>query len=254
VQAKEYSSSLKVALAHFKNELGRAKALPTEADVDSASPMESKVLHWLAQVPIIRDLDGDCEIIAQFEIGKYLAQLDPTYWHPEYRVDFLILIEMDETEYKIALEYDGFEFHFTKGVPTALLNSETWREYLTPADIEREKVLESFGVSMIRLNRFNLGKDPVGTIDRLLRERLEGMRNGRGPHDVVVRTVEEVDQIEEGLKSGGYKRCKKCDRDLPIAMFKNGISKSGIGRYCNECRSQSASVDKPRFRRSHTHW
>ena len=251
---EEYSSSLKVALAHFRSELGRAKALPTEADVDAASPMESKVLHWLAQVPIIRDLDGDCEIIAQFEIGKYLAQLDPTYRHPEYRVDFLILIEMDETEYKIALEYDGFEFHFAKGVPAGLLNSETWREYLTPADIEREKVLESFGVSMIRLNRFNLGKDPVGTIDRLLRERLEGMRNGRGPHDVVVRTVEEVDQIEEGLKSGGYKRCKKCDRDLPIAMFKNGISKSGIGRYCNECRSQSASVDKPRFRRSHTHW
>jgi hypothetical protein len=229
------------------------KVLPTEADVDAASPMESKVLHWLAQVPIIRDLDGDCEIIAQFEIGKYLAQLDPTYRHPEYRVDFLILTQMDETEYKIALEYDGFEFHFTKGVPTALLNSETWREYLTPADIEREKVLESFGVSMIRLNRFNLGKDPVGTIDRLLRDRLEGMRNGRGLHDVVVKTVEAVGEIEEGLKSGGYKRCKKCDRDLPIAMFKNSSSKSGIGRYCNECREQSAGADKPRFRRSHTH-
>jgi hypothetical protein len=29
-------------------------------------------------------------------------------------------------------------------------------------------------VQMIRLNRFNLGKDPVATIDRLLRERLVG--------------------------------------------------------------------------------
>ena len=34
--------------------------------------------------------------------------------------------------------------------------------------------LESFGVQMIRLNRFDLGKDPVATIDRLLRERLVG--------------------------------------------------------------------------------
>jgi hypothetical protein len=38
----------------------------------------------------IRDLDDDCEIIAQFELGKYQKQLDPTYHHAEYRVDFLI--------------------------------------------------------------------------------------------------------------------------------------------------------------------
>ena len=52
--------------------------------------MERQVLHWLGQVPLIRDLDGDCEIIAQFELGKYLKQLDPTYNHPDYCVDFLI--------------------------------------------------------------------------------------------------------------------------------------------------------------------
>ena len=46
----------------------------------------------------------------------------------------------------------------------------TWREYLTADDLEREKVLESFGVPMIRLNQFNLGKDPVTTIDRLIRD------------------------------------------------------------------------------------
>src|ERR1019366_8528323 len=50
-----------------------------------------------------------------------------------------------------------------------------WRAYLTAEDLEREKVLESFGVQMIRLNKFNLGKDPVATIDALLRERLDGM-------------------------------------------------------------------------------
>jgi hypothetical protein len=57
--------------------------------------------------------------------------------------------------------------------------------YLTAEDLEREKVLESFGVQMIRLNKFNLGKDPVATIDSLLRERLDGMNNGRQPHDLV---------------------------------------------------------------------
>ena len=72
------------------------------------------------------------------------------------------------------LEYDGFEFHFEKGIAAGLINESTWRSYLTPEDLEREKVLESFGVKMIRLNRFNLGPDPVATIDALLRQRLNG--------------------------------------------------------------------------------
>ena len=56
--------------------------------------------------------------------------------------------------------------------------------YLTAADLEREKVLESSGVQMIRLNKFNLGKDPVASIDGLLRERLDGINNGQQAIDV----------------------------------------------------------------------
>jgi hypothetical protein len=166
----QYSSALRVALLHYRNELERGKTMPTPDDVDPASPMEQKVLHWLGQVPLIRDLGG--EITPQFELGKYLKQLDPTYHHPDYRVDFLICISDGVKKHQLVLEYDGFEFHFTTGVPPGLINSSTWRSYLTAKDLEREKVLESFGLRMIRLNRFNLGKDPVATIDGLLRDRL----------------------------------------------------------------------------------
>jgi AAA domain len=253
-QLEEFSSAVRVALLHYRSELERAKTLPTEGDLDEASPMERKVLHWLSQVPLIRDLDGDCEIIAQFELGKYLRQLDPSYNHPDYRVDFLIRISLDHRQIQMVLEYDGFEFHFAKGVPSGMINSSTWRTYLTPGDLEREKVLESFGVQMIRLNRFNLGKDPIATIDGLLRERLEGMLNGGGPHDIVAKAAEEASEIEEGLKAGDYKRCKKCDRDLPIEMFRNSSAKSGLGRYCRDCRSQSPGLGKPRFRRRYRRW
>jgi hypothetical protein len=61
-------------------------------------------------------------------------------------------------------------------------------------------VLESFGVQMIRLNRFNFGKDPVATIDGLMRERLEGMLHGRKPHDLVAEVAEKATKIEEGLR------------------------------------------------------
>jgi hypothetical protein len=220
--------------------------MPTENDLDEASPMERQVLHWLGQVPLIRDLDGDCEIIAQFELGKYLKQLDPTYHHPDYRVDFLIRVsEGGKQQHQLVLEYDGFEFHFAKGVPPGMINSSTWRMYLTAEDLEREKVLESFGVQMIRLNKFNLGNDPVATIDSLLRERLDGMINGRQPHDFVKSAVQKTNEIEEGLKAGNYRRCKKCDRDLPIDMFRDSVAKSGFGRLCRECKS----TNKPRFRR-----
>jgi tetratricopeptide (TPR) repeat protein len=195
----QYSSALRTALFHYRSELERAKSMPTEDDLDEASPMERQVLHWLGQVPLIRDLDGDCEIIAQFELGKYLKQLDPTYQHPDYCVDFLIRVSDGGKQHQLVLEYDGFEFHFAKGVPPGMINSSTWRAYLTPEDLEREKVLESFGVQMIRLNKFNLGKDPVATIDGLLRERLDGMNNGRQPHDLVKSVAEKANEIEEGL-------------------------------------------------------
>lgn len=246
----DYSSALRVALSHYRSELERAKAMPTEDELDVASPMERKVLHWLSQVPLIRDLDGACEVIAQFELGKYLRQLDPTYHHPDYRVDFLIRIRDGAQQHQLVIEYDGFEFHFEKGVPSGMINSSTWRAYLTAEDIEREKVLESFGVHMIRLNRFNLGKDPVATIDGLLRERWEGMLNGRQPHELVSEVVTEASEVEEGLKSGDYKRCKKCDRDLPSDMFRDDAAKSGFGRQCRDCKAATtATFGKPHFRR-----
>jgi AAA domain len=248
---EEYSSALKVALQHYRNELERAKSMPTTDDLDDASPMERKVLHWLSQVPLIRDLGDDCEVIAQFELGKYLKQLDPSYRHPDYRVDFLVRVSNGRRQHQLVLEYDGFEFHFEKGVPAGMINASTWRSYLTSEDLEREKVLESFGVQMVRLNRFNLGSDPVATIDGLLRERLDDLINGGGPHDLVAKMAEKAGQIEKGLKTGEYKRCKKCDRDLPLDMFRDDSAKSGLGRHCRECKSTAPKSHKARFRRSY---
>jgi hypothetical protein len=251
---EKYSSSLRAALQHYRNELERAKSMPTEDDVDQASPMERKVLHWLAQVPLIRDLDGDCEILANFELGRYLRQLDPTYDHPDYRVDFLIRMTVGDMQHQMVLEYDGFEYHFAQNIPTGMINSTTWRAYLTEDDLEREKVLESFGYPMIRLNRFNLGNDPVATIDGMLRERLATMLNGNAPHDLVKKDAETTNEIEEGLKTGGYKRCKKCGRDLPIDMFCDSSTKSGFGRLCRECKTTTSTYRQPKFRRRYRRW
>jgi very-short-patch-repair endonuclease len=229
--------------------------MPMADEVNAASPMERKVLHWLGQVPLIRELDGDCEILANFELGRYLRQLDPTYNHPDYRVDFLILISVGDRQHQLVLEYDGFEYHFVKDIPSEMINSSTWQAYLTEHDLEREKVLESFGYPMLRLNRFNLGKNPVATIDSMLRERLETMLNDSEPHELVKKDAATASEIEEGLKTGGYKRCKKCDRDLPIQMFNDNSIRSGVGRLCRECKTTTPSNYRyPKFGRRYRRW
>jgi hypothetical protein len=216
--------------------------------------MERKVLHWLSQVPLIRELDEACEIVAQFEIGKYLRQLDDAYRHPDYRADFLVRFTVGDKLHQLVLEYDGFEFHFAKGMPAGLINQSTWRSYLTAADVEREKVLEGFGVQMIRLNRFNLGSDPVATIDELLRKRLGGVLNGRKPHPKVTADAKRAGEIEKGLKSGEYKHCKGCDRDLPLSWFLVPTLKTGIAHLCADCRSKG-SPRPPSFRlRRYRRW
>jgi hypothetical protein len=246
----KYSSALRTALLYYKNEVERSQSLPTTDDLDSSSPMERKVLHWLSQVPIIQELGDDCEIVAQFELGKYLRQLDPSYQHPDYRVDFLVRISDEDRMHQLVIEYDGFEFHFEHGLPIGQINSATWASYLTSADLEREKVLESFGVWMIRLNKFNLGKDPVATIDSLLRKRLEMLSNGHAPHTLIKAVLERVSEVEDGLKSGDYKRCSKCDRDLPISMFSAPENKTGYARHCHECKPKIAvNMKLRRFRR-----
>ena len=232
----QYSSALRTALFHYRSELERAKSMPTENDLDKASPMERQVLHWLGQVPLIRDLDGDCEIIAQFGLGKYLKQLDPTYHHPDYCVDFLIRVSDAGKQHQLVLEYDGFEFHFAKGVPPGMINSSTWRMYLTAEDLEREKVLESFGVQMIRLNKFNLGKDPVATIDDLLRERLDGMNNGRQPHDLVKSVAEKANEIEEGLRLGTISAARSATAIFRSTCFKTAVQSPGSDGFAGNAK------------------
>lgn len=107
----------------------------------------------------------------QFELGKYLKQLDKSYVHPAYRVDFLLIYCDEESkEQKIIIEYDGFIEHFgnNEGV-----NATNYTSYYSADDVYRQQVLEGYGYKFIRLNRFNLGDNPIATIDEQLHEILK---------------------------------------------------------------------------------
>ncbi len=73
------------------------------------------------------------------------------------------------------------------------------------SDIERQLTLESYGYRFVRINRFNLGNDPITTLsDRLSRlvDQIEGEKD--------VKAVEEVQAIAGGLASKELKPCTKC--------------------------------------------
>lgn len=157
---EEYSGELKNALLHYQNELeeGKKKII---GGTDDNSGMEHKIQHYFYETKFYKENKERIEFIPQFELGKYLRQLDKTYRHPDYKVDFLLIFD----DQKVVIEYDGFKEHFENREE---VNDVNYTYYLKDDDIYRQKVLEGYGYKFLRINRFNIGNDPIETLnDRL---------------------------------------------------------------------------------------
>ncbi len=157
---EEYSGELKNALIHYQNELeeGKKKII---GGTDQNSEMEHKIQHYFYETKFYKENKEKIEFIPQFELGKYLRQLDKTYRHPDYKVDFLLIYD----DQKVIIEYDGFKEHFENREE---INEVNYSYYMKDDDIYRQKVLEGYGYKFLRINRFNIGNDPIETLnDRL---------------------------------------------------------------------------------------
>ena len=229
-------SAGKEVLQHYASVLAKAKTLPTEDMVDQNSPAEKKVLNWIKASPVFMEYQP--EITPQFPIGEYLKSLDSTYNHPAYCVDFLLQFNINGRNKVIILEYDGFEYHFEN---KDQIDGGNWQYYLTSKDVEREHVLESYGYKMLRINKFNVGSDPIQTLsDRIYT--LLGELDSNG--EALIKTVlEDTANAYEGLKTGTVRHCKKCDQNKPTLEFQDRDTKSGFRRYCLGC-----SAPKPKKR------
>ncbi len=107
----KFTGSIGEALRHYYNVLQEAQKEPLPNEVDVKSPMEKQVLNWLMQTDFWkRNFPQNILLKPQFKLGEYLRQLDRTYNHPNYVVDFL-LVYKDEMhrEHKIIIEYDGLK-------------------------------------------------------------------------------------------------------------------------------------------------
>ena len=192
-----YNGAIGEALRHFWSVCAEAKLEHATTEVDPRSAREAEVLNWFYQTKFWSAEKDRSEFTPQFELGKYLKQFDPQYEHPAYRVDFLLLYRPEaNTEKKIIIEYDGFKEHFGEGIG---IDSSNYSDYYSEDDVYRQKVLEGYGYKFLRINRFNLGDDPIATLDARLRRLADGKR-GAPPTTMSSKLIHS--DIEEAPRRG----------------------------------------------------
>ena len=233
----KYNGSIGEAIRHYHYILEDAKKERSINESDEKSKMEPEVMNWFYQTDFWKKYKDNINFIPQFELGKYLKQIDKTYNHPNYKVDFL-LIYKDEThrEYKIIIEYDGFKEHFKK---IGEINEFNYSDYYTNTDVYRQKVLESYGYKFLRINKFNIGNNPISTLnDRI---------------DILVKNVVETNDIIshihntiESLQNGEMKECPKCKKIRDFKDFIDPNLITGYGRFCRYCKGYT-SEEKPAY-------
>lgn len=239
-QLDDYNGSIGEALRHYQHVLEEAKKERDVAEVDVKSKMEPEVMNWFYQTKFWKKHKDNIEFIPQFEIGKYLKQLDRTYTHPEYKVDFLLVYRDEQhQEHKIIIEYDGFREHFQD---IDEVNEFNYESYYSSDDVYRQKVLEGYGYKFLRINKFNSGEKPIETfnerIGRLLKDRESASSLLTNIHETI-----------EGLQNGDMKECPKCKDVKSINDFKDNSLITGYGRFCRDCKGKriysSSTIDRP---------
>lgn len=231
----KFSGSIGEALRHYFFVLKESKKERKVSEVDEKSKMEPEVMNWFYQTDFWKKYKNDIEFIPQFELGKYLKQLDKNYNHPNYKVDFLLVYkDGSHKEYKIIIEYDGFREHF-KHIDE--INEFNYQDYYTDADIYREKVLESYGYKFLRINKFNIGKDPIATLNYRIGNLI---KNNVNKNDLISHIHETI----KGLQNGEMKECPKCKEIRSTDDFKDPSLITGYGRFCRFCKGNHASTRK----------
>jgi hypothetical protein len=135
---------------------------------DPHSTMEKQLLSLITQTDFYKANKQSIEIMPQFDIGKYIKQLNPLAQIPNYRSDFLLTYRPHSGKAQmLILEYDGFEYHFKD---TSLVNETNFDKFYIEEDVERRKTIESYGYPFIRLNKFLLKDDPIGFLNEKLEE------------------------------------------------------------------------------------
>ena len=226
------------ALRFIKN-LSAEEKLPSKEDLDPNSPMEVKVLEWFKKTNFYLENKKNIELKAQFEIGKYLKQLDSDYSHPSFVTDFLVIFSAEEGPKQVIIEYDGLKDHFDN---QELVTDANFDEFYTTEHYEREKALETYGYNFIRLNKFNTADDPVKFLDKKLKEVFSKKEKLNLSQYKILESVAKSKQGEE-------KFCERCNEQKSLNEFRDKTLRTGLGVVCRACKGISGPTPKGKIQK-----
>jgi len=214
---EKFTNSIAEVLRHYQSILNKHDV--TAEDTDQSSPMEAEVLSWIKTCAFYTLHKEKIDLQAQFSIGEYLKQQDPSYDHPKYKCDFLLCID----DLKIIVEYDGYAYHFEQSDEIDQNNKE---DYRFDEDRNRQYILESYGYKFLRLDKFKLwGKDPIDLISKELYELTSDCLL-----QVIPRSINDQKNQAAGLSSKKMKTCTRCKKIKNISSFES--HRSRICKFC----------------------
>lgn len=239
-------------IENFKGEIGNTLKMYNEYltnkddfkvlnKTDPNSPMERLVASYIMQTDFYIKNKSRLEIIPQFNIGKYIHQIDPYAHIPKYRVDFLVIYKTtDNKEKLVIIEYDGLEYHFNNKNELTKLNID--RNHIEK-DIERQKTIELYGYYFLRLNKFNLGEYPVQELDKRLK-------------NIFYKEIEDtaflkVNDNYRKIENKEFKVCYQCGKTKPIEEFYDNNLTSGVGNKCLECKNNNKKTKESNIKYNH---
>jgi len=97
--------------------------------------------------------------------------------------------------------------------------------------------LESYGYKFLRINKFNIGNDPISTLNDRIGELV---KNGVEKNNV----INHIHNTIEGLQNGDMKECPKCKEIRDYKDFRDPDLITGYGRFCCHCKGYTL-VEKP---------
>ena len=141
------------ALEHYQNLLLDTKDHYIKDESVFDSPAEKELYNLIIQTDFYQTYKDSLNLIAQFEMGKYLKEEYRKYV-PNFRVDFLLTYVNQGKEHPLIIEYDGLEYH-TKN-PYEVNDATSFEQEYLEYDVQRQLEIESYGYKFLRINKFTL--------------------------------------------------------------------------------------------------
>lgn len=155
-----YGGSLSEALEHFNNRLTGPTVTVKGAATDVLLATEANIKQIFEQTSFAKKYSDRLSFVTKYPFANYIRPLSPKYQKASYKVYFLVMID----EQPIVIEYDDFKERFLQN------SKDGGNTYLSAQDIYGYKLLEGYGYRFLRLNKFNIGDNPVDTLDQYLNE------------------------------------------------------------------------------------